>query len=124
MKYFQKIIILFCLVVGFISCSSDSDDTVEVIEKPRYYVKYVVSTQYTEASGQLRNDKGELVYYKGNAEYVYGPVDKGFNAYLDITHANRKTVAQIWVSIYQEPFALKASQETYGESISLTYTIE
>ena len=75
-------------------------------------------------SSELINDKNELVYFKGNSEYVYGPVDKGFKAYMQITNANRKTVGQILVSINQEPFTLKASKETYGENFEISYTIE
>ncbi len=118
--------LLFCLLIGFVSCSSESAKTEEeIIKEPtRYYVKYVITTQYTEAQGQMINDKNELVYFKGNGEYVYGPVDKGFKAYMEVTHANRKTVGQILVSINQEPFTLKASKETYGENFAISYTIE
>lgn len=118
--------LLFCLIIGLVSCSSESSNTEEEIieETVRYYVKYTISTQYTEAAGELINDKNELVYFKGNGEYVYGPVEKGFRAYMNVTHANRKTVGQILVSINQEPFTLKASKETYGELFELSYKIE
>ncbi len=118
--------LLFCLILGLASCSSESAKTEEeIIKEPtRYYVKYVIGTQYIEAEGQLINDKNELVYFKGNGEYVYGPVEKGFRAYMKVTQANRKTVGQILVSINQEPFTIKATKETYGENFEISYIIE
>lgn len=77
------------MVVGFISCSTELKD---VEEAPRYYVKYIIGTQYIEAQGQLRNNKGKLIYYQNNGEYLYGPVDKCFFAYKEITDANKKTI--------------------------------
>lgn len=120
------ITLLFSFLIGLVSCSSESAKTEEEIikEQTRYYVKYIIGTQYIEAQGQLINDKNELVYFNGNGEYVYGPVDKGFRAYLQITNANRKTVGQILVSINQEPFTIKATKETYGENFEISYTIE
>ena len=126
MRTLIKYILPICLlIVGFCSCSEDSKDPEEIIkESPRYYVKYIISTQYVEAEGEFRNDKGEIVYFSGNGEYIFGPVEKGFKAYMNVTKCNRKTVGQLLVSMYEEPFALKASKETYGEQFQLSYTIE
>lgn len=116
--------ILFCSLMGVsVSCSKDESEDIAT-EKPRYYVKYIISTQYTDAEGEMRNDKGEVIHFKGNGEYIYGPVEKGFNALMNVTKCNRKTIGQIWVSMYEEPFALKASQETYGNTFQLSYTVE
>jgi hypothetical protein len=126
MKKSLLINLLLCLLLSFVSCSSESTKTEEeIIEgSTRYYVKYVIGTQYIEAEGELINDKNEVVYFKGNGEYVYGPVEKGFRAYMKITNANRKTVGQILVSINQEPFTIKESQETYGQNFEISYKIE
>lgn len=121
-KYFLTISLF---MIGFCSCKEVSNDPDNIIiESPRYYVKYIISTQYVEAEGEFRNDKGKLIRFYGNGEYVFGPVEKGFTAYLNVTHCNRKTVGQILVSMYEEPFAQKAFKETYGEQFQLSYTIE
>lgn len=90
----------------------------------RYYVKYNVSTEYTQAGGQYRDYKGNMVNFSGNGEYVVGPVEKGFNAKMVLTNVNRSTSCNISVSMFNEPFAIRASRSSYGEIFTLEYTIE
>lgn len=65
-----------------------------------------------------------MVYFSGNGEYIVGPVEKGFNAKMVLTSVNRATKCNISVSMFNEPFALRASQSSYGETFTLEYTIE
>ena len=118
---------IICLSFCMMSCASESkneEEEIVVEEATRYYVKYVVSTYYIQAEGVMINDKGEQIAFSGNGEYVFGPVKKGFKAYMKINNANKKTAGQILVSINQEPFTLKVSRQSYDENIELSYTIE
>lgn len=121
--------ILFAFIL-FASCTKEGENLGGVNTESsepsavRYYVKYKVSTEYTQAGGQYRDHTGNMVGFSGNGEYVVGPVEKGFNAKMVLTSVNRATICNISVCIFNEPFTLRASKSSYGDCFTLEYNIE
>lgn len=125
---------MILLLIAALSCTKPVDTGSQEPDM-RYYVKYEVGTfsglanatmEFTYSFVDEKNQEVSGTYHpKQGATQTYGPVSKGFvakaEAYMNInynsTHSGQPV--NIYVSINEEPFTLKAS----GNG-SVSYKIE
>lgn len=134
------------LILGFIAIfgilnfgCDDSDDGNATSVPDEYYVKYEVNSSTIYTGGKLNvtinTEKNTLMTISINTrtqwEAVIGPVQKGFNATLDVIKAGAadsqlQLYTQISVSKNGSPFALKRidGSDTPRNSVQINYTID
>jgi hypothetical protein len=128
-KLFISVFIVAIGIVNF-GCKCDCEEAAD-----EYYVKYeVISTTANNAymlHATVNNEKNNDVSFNFAAgsqwETIIGPVQKGFNASLDVSAPTTIIFhLKIYVSKYDSPFAIKAndSSETFRTSGQLSYTID
>lgn len=106
--HMKKILALITLIISISSCDkpSPNDDS--------YYVQYnaQIHTMYYGDIVDISMN-GPSRYLGGNKTFsvTYGPVKKGFNAWISATCTAYSGSAEcsIWVSKNNEPFAQKAT---------------
>jgi hypothetical protein len=127
----MKKLIVIAFVVALFSCNKGTSD--------EYYVKYEVSSSTIYTGGKLNvvvsaeNSKNisTAIATRTLWETVVGPVEKGFDARLDVscpteTYNHLTLQLQISVSKNGSPFALKKvdNSSTARSSATVGYTID
>ncbi|MDE5918708.1 MAG: hypothetical protein K2H05_04260 [Duncaniella sp.] len=127
----KKIALLTIAIVVAIICSCSRDEpTVPQVfpnkgnsnsDKDNYYVRYELTMgSALSADCSVNSDNGMRYIHvknKGSLNETFGPVKKGFYTRMDTKfhnegHGGTTTYSiKIYVSINQEPFTLKASEE-------------
>lgn len=130
--WIKLFICVFIVAIGIVNfgCQCDCEEAAD-----EYYVKYeVISTTANNAytlHATVNNEKNNDVSFNFAAssqwETIIGPVQKGFNASLDVSAPTTIIFhLKIYVSKNDSPFAIKAndSSETFRTSGQLSYTID
>lgn len=127
----------FIFTFGIINFSCDNES--EIIDLDEYYVKYEVNSSTIYSGGKLNvtlssetNENMSITINKRQKwEVVIGPVQKGFNATLNVnspteTYNQLRLYTNISVSKNGSPFALKKSDGSNErrDSVQLNYTID
>ena len=120
------LLLVFIVTIGIINYSCEKSD--------EYYVKYEVISDSPTIGRTLHttintedNENGTFTF--GTAtdwETIIGPVQKGFNATLEVSSDYEVFVyPRIYVSKNNSPFALKKSDESneLREYVKISYTI-
>ena len=130
---------MFLMTIGTINYSCDNKCDNDIVPHDVYYVKYEVKSSTIYTGGKLdviintENNKDMTLIINKNAlwETVIGPVQKGFNASLDVsspteTYNKLKLYTNIYVSKNDSPFALKKSDgsDTPRDFVKINYTID
>lgn len=130
MKRFIYVILLILPLL--LSCDKESGR-----ESADYYVKYEYSLSFNNVMGSasypnktitISTDKGtnEVSTTSNTYTETIGPVKKGFTANITVKYNSSSSGGTTHLKIYvcrgSEPFALKATNETYSSTAS--YTID
>jgi hypothetical protein len=125
---------LVCVIIVAIGLFTPGCNEKE--EPDEYYVKYAVSsntiysqlTLYTTVNNENNVDLNYTFYAGAPWEKIIGPVQKGFNATLEVSCVDAELLIglEIYVSKNDSPFAIKASDSNgqYRKSAQLGYTID
>lgn len=119
----KRLLIILCssiiLIMGFSSCFTDNTN---------YYVKYeakITSIYYgAEANYTVSTENGAKTITTDSKSFseTFGPVKKGFTASItgqsEYPQTNSSMVVSIYVCKGEEPFSLKAQDESKENSIS------
>jgi hypothetical protein len=117
------IIICSLSILSFFSCSEENE--IEEITKDNYYVKYIITTNRYDYiwDWTVSTPDGVDVFSDDRTakwEQVYGPVEKGFICSVNVTDSGgRRPYIEIYVSMNNEPFALKTSVESNTASFRI-----
>ena len=139
-QWWRKGLILgFILTIGIISSSCDNCHCDEDSVNDEYYVKYEVNSATIYSGGKLivalnteKNTSMNLTIDQSVLwETVIGPVQKGFNAILNVNAASStnnqlRLYTNLYVSKNGSPFALKKSDgsDTPRDNVQINYTID
>jgi hypothetical protein len=126
------ILIMFFIITTTIISSCEKTE-----KSDSYYVKYEVNSSSVYIGGNLNitvsekdGRKAFLVNTRKNWETIIGPVEKGFNAFLEVSKSGSsdntlKLYTQISVSINNEPFVIKKidDKDIYRNSTTISYSV-
>jgi hypothetical protein len=131
------LILGFIVTFGILNFGCDNEDEISVSDE--YYVKYEVNSTTIYSGGKLNvtinTEKNTTMTISVNTrtqwEAVIGPVQKGFNATLNVikegtADSQLQLYTQISVSKNGSPFALKKidGSDTPRNSVQINYTID
>jgi hypothetical protein len=145
LTYAKFIVFVLWLSYGNLGCNKDdttNDTTTNNTPQTfpdTYYVKYIVrgSTIYSgskmnkQFTTEKNNNMSIVIDQNSTKSTTIGPVSKGFKATLSIvaignTHDKLKLYTEIQVSKNNDPFAVKAinNSDTPRDEVTLNYTID
>ena len=108
--YMKKILALITLIISISSCdkSSPNNDSYYVQYNAQIHTRYYGNIVDISMNGPSRYSGGNRTF-----SVTYGPVEKGFNAWISATctASSGSVECSIWVSKNNEPFAQKATAQ-------------